>query len=354
MTAVELAEGFPEALRTLLRHDSLRSRVISCGGPHMLRLLALLACLAFSGAAAAQGFPARPLRIVVGAPPGQSSDLLARVLANHLAQGLGQPVLVENRPGAGASLGPAFVAKAPPDGYTILMATSGPLAIRPGIYSDMPYDSVKSFEPVTALAAAPLVFAVAADSPYRNATDLVRAAKARPESVSYGSPGVGSINHLSAEMFAGLAGVKMPHVPYKGSPAVFTDIIGGRITFVADPVPGITPLIKGGKLRAFGVAAASRSPMLPDVPTFDEQGFKGFTADVWFGLLAPAGTPAAILDRLDAETVRVVALPEMQKQFADWGLAPMSERREAYCERIRADIEKWRKVIKDIGGVQPE
>ena len=306
------------------------------------------------GDASAQPFPSRPVKIVVGAPPGQSSDLLSRVLANHLSPLLGQPVLVDNRPGAGASLGSAYVAKSPADGYTILLGTSGPLAIRPGIYTDMPYDSVKSFDPIIALASAPMVFGVSAASPYRNLGEIVRAAKADSNAINFGSPGVGSINHLSAEMFTGVAGIKAPHRPYKGSPAVFTDVIGGRVTFVADPVPGILPLIKSGRMRAVGVASLQRSPMLPDTPTFDEQGFKGFTAAVWFGLLAPAGTPAPVLDRLESELAKVVALPEMQAQFAEWGLTPLPERREAYRALIGRDIAKWRKVIQDVGGITPE
>lgn len=304
--------------------------------------------------ARAQPFPSKPFKIVVGAPPGQSSDLLARVLAAQFSPLLGQPVVVENRPGAGASLGPAYVAKAAPDGYTILLGTSGPLAIRPAIYTDTPYDPVKGFEPIAALATAPMVFGVSADSPVKNLADMVRAAKANPGSITFGSPGVGSINHLSAEMFAGQAGFKAPHIPYKGSPAVFTDVIGGRVTFVADPIPGILPLINGGKLRAVGVAAMRRSPLLPEAPTFDEQGFKGFNAAVWFGLLAPAGTPGAALDRLGADLARVLASAEMQKQFAAWGLTPLSERREAYRDLIRRDTEMWRKVVQDIGGVKPE
>ena len=304
--------------------------------------------------ASAQQFPSRPLKIVVGAPPGQSSDLLSRVLANHLSPLLGQPVIVDNRPGAGASLGSLYVAKSPPDGYTILLGTSGPLAIRPAIYPDMPYDSVKSFDPITALATAPMVFGVSTSSPHKNLGDIVKSGKADPRAINFGSPGVGSINHLSAEMFVGRAGFKAEHVPYKGSPAVFTDVIGGRITFVADPIPGILPLIKGGKLRAVGVASAQRSPMLPDTPTFQEQGFKDFTAAVWFGLLAPAGTPPAVLDRLGADLTKVIAMPEMQKQFAEWGLTPLPLRREAYRELIAKDIAMWRQVVEQVGGIKPE
>lgn len=320
----------------------------------VIMLLAGVFIGAWSSGAWAQSFPSRPVRIIVGAPPGQSSDLLSRVLANHLSPLLGQPVLVDNRPGAGASLGPAHVAKSPPDGYTILLGTSGPLTIRPGIYTDMPYDSVKSFDPIIALASAPMVFGVSAASPYKTLNDIVKASKADPRTINFGSPGVGSINHLSAEMFLGQAGVKADHVPYKGSPAVFTDVIGGRITFVADPVPGILPLIKAGKLRAVGIASAQRSPMLPDAPTVDEQGYKGFAAAVWFGLLAPAGTPSAVLDRLESDLSKVVALPEMQKQFEDWGLSPLPLRREAYRRLIAEDITKWRKVIDQVGGIKPE
>lgn len=320
----------------------------------VIMLLAGVFIGAWSSGAWAQSFPSRPVRIIVGAPPGQSSDLLSRVLANHLSPLLGQPVLVDNRPGAGASLGPAHVAKSPPDGYTILLGTSGPLTIRPGIYTDMPYDSVKSFDPIIALASAPMVFGVSTASPYKTLNDIVKASKADPRSINFGSPGVGSINHLSAEMFLGQAGVKADHVPYKGSPAVFTDVMGGRITFVADPVPGILPLIKAGKLRAVGIASAQRSPMLPDAPTVDEQGYKGFAAAVWFGLLAPAGTPPAVLDRLESDLAKVVALPEMQKQFEEWGLSPLPLRREAYRRLIAEDITKWRKVIDQVGGIKPE
>jgi len=315
--------------------------------------LALIASV-FTLATQAQTYPNKPVIAVVGSPPGQSSDLLMRLLAQRLQPALGQPVITENRPGAGASLGPAYVAKSAPDGYTLLLGTSGPLTIRPNIYTSAPYDPIKSFEPVAAIGSAPLVLAVSATSDIKSIADLVRRALEKPDEITYGSPGVGSINQLTAEMLGMAAKVKFRHVPYKGSPLVFADIIGGHIHFVADPVPGIMSMIKGGKLRAIAVTGASRSPMLPDVPTLDEAGYKGLRSEVWFGVLAPAGTPVAVLDRLEREFTKIKAMPDVQAQLADWGLTPVLDKRAALAEMIRKDTATWKQVITAIGGIKPE
>lgn len=315
----------------------------------------LAACLCGGSATAfAQTYPVRPVSIVVGAPPGQSSDLLARLLGARLATALGQAVVIDNRPGAGASLGPAHVAKSAPDGYTLLLSTPGPMAIRPNIYGTAAYDPVKSFEPIVTLGSAPLVLAVSQDSPYHTLADLVKAAREKPGIITYGTPGVGTINHLPVELFQGVAKVKFQQVAYRGSPAVFTDIIGGHVVFVADPATGILPMIKSGKLRPLGVTSAQRSPLFPDVPTFEQQGFNGVIASAWFGMLAPAGTPGPVVDRLATELSKITAAPDMVKQYAEWGLTPLTETHEKFRDMIRSDLTKWGKVIQDIGGIKPD
>jgi tripartite-type tricarboxylate transporter receptor subunit TctC len=305
-------------------------------------------------AAAAEGYPGRPVNAVVGGSPGQSSDLLMRLIAQSLGAALAQPVVVDNRPGAGASLGPAFVARAPADGYTILMGTSGPLTIRPNIFGTAAYDPVQSFAPVAALASAPLVLAVAAHSDMKSLAELVSFARKKDEAAFYGSPGVGSINHLTSEMFATAAGVKLRHVPYKGTPQVFTDVLGGQIHFVIDPLPSLMPHIRGGRMRALAVADDKRSPLLPDVPTFSEAGMKNVQSLIWFGILAPARTPTLVLDRLEQELDRIRSSTVVQAQLGDMGLKPMAGNRAAFSKLIQTDTQKWKAVIQQIGGIRPE
>ena len=321
------------------------------------RALITMAGLTLSGLLApgfaSTTYPSRAITAVVGGSPGQSSDLLMRVVATGLSERLGATVITENRPGAGASLAPAHVAKSAPDGYTLLLATSGPLTIRPNIFGTEAYDPNRSFAPVAPLAYAPMVLAVAADSGIRSLSDLVERARKAPNTITYGSPGVGSINHLIVEMLGVSAKVKLQHIPYKGSPQVFTDVIGGRIHLVADPVPGIASQLSSGKLRALAVTDKVRSPLLPDVPTAAEAGFPSLDSLIWFGLLAPAGTPDAVLDKLETAVTELKASDGVARRIADMGLVPMKDARGAYGELIRTDTLKWKNLIAEIGGIAP-
>lgn len=315
-------------------------------------ILCLTLLLTTSHVSAVEPYPGKPITAVVGGSPGQSSDLLMRLITLKLAPAMSQPILVDNRPGAGASLGPAFVARSAPDGHTLLLGTTGPLTIRPSIFGTDTYDPIKSFSPVSAIGSAPLVLAVAAHSDIKTIDDLIT--RARSDGVFYGSPGVGSINHLTAEMLAVAAGVKLKHIPYKGTPQIFSDVIGGQIHFVADPVPSLLPHLRSGRLRALGVADNKRSPLLPDVPTFAEAGIKGVQALIWFGILAPAKTPTPVLDRLERELDKVRKAPDMQSQLADLGLTSMQGNRASFGALIASDTQKWKKAIQQIGGVRAD
>ena len=309
---------------------------------------ATAAILASNGPVLAQAWPARPVHIVVPFPPGQGADTMMRLLAEKLPATLGQPVIVENKPGAGGSIGMDAVAKSAADGYTVVMAGSGPTSISPTLQK-LPYDTTKDFDPVTAVASVAQAFMVNANFPAKNLQELIAAAKAKPGALNYGSSGQGTTQHLFVEYFASSAGIKLTHIPYKGTGPAMQDLLGGQIPFLSDTITAAIPQVASGKVRAIAVTSGKRSPLMPDVPTIDEQGVKGYEAIGWIGILAPAGSPAAALDRLSAETQRVIAAPDMQKRMADLGLVPMDNTREKFRDFIRAEIQKWAKVIAAAG-----
>ena len=312
-------------------------------------LLASLIAFA-TGVSNAQPFPSHPLKLVVPFPPGQGADTLMRLLGERLNTSLGQPVVIDNRPGAGGTIGTDYVTTQPPDGYTLLMGASGPMAISPSLQpAVVKYKPLKDFEPVTGVASVAQVFAVNPAFDIKSVQDLIKAAKQKPGEVTFGSSGNGTTQHLFVEQFAALAGVKLLHVPYKGSGPALTDLIGGRLVFVSDTIPAMLPQIKAGKLRAIGVTSAKRSPFLPDVPTIAEQGVKGYSAEGWITVLAPAGTPANIADRLDAEIRKALADPEIRKKVAEQGFVEMTVSRAALREFMAAELAKWKKVIDDAG-----
>ena len=316
-------------------------------------LLAAFMALA-SFAANAQAYPTHAIRLVVPFPPGQGADTLMRLIGEKLGTDLGQPIVIDNRPGAGGVIGTDFVTTQPPDGYTLLMGASGPIAISPSLQPQVvKYNPVTDFEPVTGVASVAQLFAVNPSSDIKSVADLIKLAKAKPGEVTYGSSGNGTTQHLFVEQFAAMAGVKLLHVPYKGSGPALTDLMGGRVTFVSDTVTSLLPQIKAGKLRAIGVTSAQRSPFLPDVPTIAEQGVPGYSAVGWITVLAPAKTPPAIADRLDKEIRKVMADPEMRRKIADQGFVEMTASRGALREFIAAELAKWKKVI-DQAGVKPE
>jgi tripartite-type tricarboxylate transporter receptor subunit TctC len=310
---------------------------------------AALAILSALAPAAAQDWPSKPIKLIVPFPPGGGTDIIARVLGNHLGQSLKQPVVVENRPGAGGNIGIDLAAKSAPDGYTIVLGQTSNLAINPTLYKKLPYDPLKALAPVTLVADAPLALVVSADSKIRSLADLVAAAKAKPEALTFGSPGNGTVAHLTGELLQRAASIKMLHVPYKGSGPALTDLIGGRIdTFMAS-VPTALAQIKGGKLKALAVSSAKRSPALPDVPTMQEAGLKGFDSSTWFGILVPAGTPKPIIDELSAAINAALKAPEVAEKIALEGGAPLGGTVEQFDAYLKSELTSWSAVVKASG-----
>ena len=310
--------------------------------------LALLA-LAFAAPAFPQAYPAKPVKIIVAFTAGSATDILARVVAEHLTRALGQPFVVENKPGAGGSVGTAQAKDAPPDGYTLVAAGSGPFGINPAIYSKLPYDPLKDFELIGNLVLTPQALVVGAQAPYKTLREFVAAAKAKPGEIAYASLGNGSTSHLTMEAFQSAAGIKLNHIPFKGSSDAQTQLIGGQVPVMSDTVPGVLAQVKAGKLRALGVAIPQRSPYLPDVPTIAEQGFAGFESVGWIGLAAPAKTPAPILDRLNAEIKKMLEDPAVKARFEQLAFTPVGDSRAEFTAFVRSEIAKWSKVAKDSG-----
>lgn len=291
-------------------------------------------------AAQAQAWPSKPVKIVVPSPPGGSTDQIARAIGQKLSEAWGQPVVVENRPGAGLTLGADYVAKAQPDGYTLLMGAVHH-SIAQTVYKKLPYDFGKDLAPITVLAIVPNVLIVSASNPAKNVNELIAQAKAQPGKLSYGSTGAGTAHHLIGEQFNDLAGTDILHVAYKGSSPALVDLMGGQTTMMFDTVASCLPLIKGGKLRPLAVATAKRSSALPDVPTLSEAGLTGFDIATWFGLMAPAGTPKAVIDKVYADSTRVLATPEMKKQWLEMGAEPVGNTPEQMSAQIKAEMGKF-------------
>lgn len=307
--------------------------------------LVLVAVAAAAATAQAQSFPAKPVRLIVPFAPGGSTDIVARVLGTELNRMWGQPVLVDNRAGGSTVIGTEIVAKAPPDGHTLLV-TPAPFTIVPSLAAKLPYDPQKDFEPITLINTTPLVVVVHPAVPARNIKDLVALAKSKPGALNYGSSGSGGSNHLAGELFNAMAGVKMVHVPYKGNAPALQDLVGGHVDAVFNGLTSALPLIKGGKLRALGMTSLKRSPALPEVPTLDEQGLKGFLAVAWNGLTAPAKTPKSIVDKINADVLKVVRAPELVEKLKAEGSDPVGSSVDAYAKFLRDEIAKWNKVIR--------
>jgi tripartite-type tricarboxylate transporter receptor subunit TctC len=310
-----------------------------------IRITAALMLIA-SACAQAQ-YPAKPIHLIIPYPPGGPTDIIGRALGQKLGDALGQAVIVENRGGAGASIGADFVAKAAPDGYTLLIGTTGSHTINPAIYSKLPYDPVRDFAPVTLLATYCNVLVVAPDLPVKNVKQLIELAREKPGAITFGSAGNGSSNHLSGELLASMAGVRLQHVPYKGSAPALIDVMAGQTNFMFDILSTSLPQIKAGKVRAIAWSGPARSPLIPEVPTVAESGLPGYEVVGWFGLFAPAGTPRDIVNRLNAETVKILKLPEMKEKLT--GYDPASSTPEQLAAIIKSDIATWAKVVKDSG-----
>jgi tripartite-type tricarboxylate transporter receptor subunit TctC len=314
-----------------------------------VRFAVALLLLVFAGSVFAQAYPNKPVRIIVAFAAGSATDILARVVAEQLTRSLGQPFVVENKPGAGGSVGTAQAKEAPPDGYTLVAAGSGPFGINPAIYSKLPYDPLRDFELIGNIVLTPQALVVGAQTPYKSLREFVAAAKARPGEIAYASLGNGSTSHLTMEAFQATAGVKLNHIPFKGSSDAQTQIIGGSVPIMSDTVPGVLAQVKAGKLRALAVAIPERSPYLPDVPTVAEQGYPGFESVGWIGLAAPAKTPPAILDRLNAEIKRMLQDPAVKARFEQLAFTPVGDSRAEFAAFVKSEIAKWSKVAKDSG-----
>jgi len=303
--------------------------------------------LALAGASAmAQAWPSKPISLIVPFPPGGTTDVLARALGEKLSQALGQPIIVETKPGAGATLGADYVAKSKADGYTLLVGAVHH-TIATSVYKKLPYDFQKDFAPITTVALVPNVLVVNASTPVKNVAELVALAKAQTGKLTYGSNGNGTAQHLIGTQFQNLTATEIVHIPYKGSGPLATDLLGGQITMSFDTVTPVLQHIKGGKLRPLAVTTAKRSSALPDVPTLDEAGLKGFNIGTWFGILAPAATPKDIVARLNSEMVKVIQSPEFKKRMDEIGAEPVGNSAAEMAAQIRAETEKFAKLVKD-------
>ncbi len=320
---------------------------------HTLHVTAIVAALAVLPTpfvqAQAPDYPTKPIRIVVPFPPGGATDILARDVAQKLTESWGQQVIVDNRPGAGGNIGSELVAKSAPDGYTLEMGTVGTHAINASLYAKMPYDHIKDFVPVILVAGVPNVLVVNPSVPANSVQELIAYAKANPGKLNFASSGSGTSIHLSGELFKVMAGVQMTHIPYKGSAPAVQDLIGGQVQLMFDNLPPSLPQIKAGKLRALAVTSATRAPALPDTPTIAEAGLPGFEASSWFGLLAPAGTPPAIVAKLNGEIAKWLATPEAKEKLAKQGANAVGGTSEDFAKHIAAETAKWAKVVKDSG-----
>ena len=282
-------------------------------------------------------------------PPGGISDNSTRLISQKAAEGLGQPIVIENRPGAGGQIGADVVKKARPDGHTLYLANIGSHGINQSLYSKLSYDPTKDFDPITVLFSSPTLVLVPASSPVKSMAELVAYAKANPGKVSYGSQSIGSGGHLSGEIMKARNGLQMTHVPYKGSAPALIDLVGGRIDFLFDPITTALPFVKDGRARALAITSDKRSPLAPDVPTIVELGYAGYDVNPWFGLAAPAGTPRPVIDRLNAEFVKALKDPEVVKRLSDQGIDTVGGSPEAFAQFIQSETARWTDVVKTSG-----
>lgn len=298
-------------------------------------------------AQAADNYPNRPITMVVAFPAAGTTDILARLIGQKLTEKFKQTVVVENRPGAGGNIGTAYVAKAPPDGYTIMMGTIGTQSINPSLYKKMPYDAAKDFVPITRAAMVPNLLVVNKDAPYNTLPEMMAYGKANPGKLTYGSSGNGTTLHLSGELFNLMSGSKITHIPYKGSTPAVADLLGGQISMIFDNMPSVIQQVKSGRLKALAVTSAQRNAQLPEIPTIQELGVAGYEVWSWFGLLAPAATPKPIVDKLNATIVDIIKQPDVQAKIIELGAVPVPETSAEFGAFIEAETLKWAKVIKE-------
>lgn len=322
---------------------------------NILRTAAALAAAAFLAVASAQepAYPVKPIRIIVPYVPGGTTDLLARVIGQQLSERLGQPVLVENRAGVNGMIGADYVAKSPPDGYTIGIASPGTHAANATLYKNVSYDTLKDFTPITLAVSAPMILVANPALGAKNVKDVIAAAKADPGGIAYASGGSGSSQHLAMEQFMHMAGIQMTHVPYKGSSNSYADLLGGRVKLEFDVLPTAMPQVRSGKLLALATASAKRLPQLPDLPTVAESGVPGYEATSWYGFVGPAGMPRPVLDKLNAEIVRALQQPQVADTLTKAGVLIVASSPAEFGSFIRSETEKARKVIED-AGIKPD
>lgn len=306
-----------------------------------------LAC--FSASASAQIYPSRVIRLVVPFAPGGSNDIIARIIGERLTEALGQSVVIDNRPGAGGVIGTDSVAKAVPDGYTLMIGATSTLAANPSLYTKMNLDPTQDLTPITQIASGPFVLAVPSSLPAGSVEELVALAKAKPGELNYGSSGIGSSLQLTAELFKTMAKVDIVHVPYKGLGPALTDLVAGRIQIIFSDMAGLLPFVQSGQLRALAVTSAKRSSVLPDLPTLAEAGVEGYEATSWYGVLGPKAMPADIVAKLNGELARIVHNPAMKVKFASLGIEPVTDTPQAFTAFIRSEMDKWRIVVTTAG-----
>ena len=294
-------------------------------------------------------YPTRPIRVIVAYTPAGTTDILARLIGQKITESWGQPVIVENRPGANGNIGTEIAARATPDGYTIIMGTAATHSINNTLYPKLAWHAQRDFEPISLVAVVPNLLVLNNALPVKNVKELIAYAKANPGKLTFGSPGNGSTAHLSMELFKTLTGTTMVHVPYKGSAGVLADVMAGQIGLAMDNIPVYLPQAKAGKIRALAVSSAQRAPAAPEIPTVAEAGVPGFAALSWFGLLAPAKTPKAIVEKLAAETGRILKLPDINERISALGAQPVGGTPREYAAFIQTEIAKWQKVIRDAG-----
>jgi len=317
--------------------------------PLIPAVLALAAVVSPWPALAQDSYPSKPIKLIVPFAPGGSADLVGRLMAEELRAELGQPVVVENRAGAGGNIGGDYVAKAAPDGYTLLLAATGPIVVNPSLYARMSYDPAKDLAPITLVERDHNLMAVNTAVPVKNVREFIAYAKANPTKVTFGSPGNGTPAHLGGELFNQMAGTSMTHVPYKGSGPAVSDLVAGQITVMIDNMPALLPQVQGGRLRALGVASEARASGAPDIPTVSESGLPGFTVTAWKGLMAPAATPKPIIARLHDASVKALAKPAIRKRLVELGAEPAGTTPEAFGTLIARETQSWAALVKSTG-----
>ena len=313
----------------------------------VVKTVAIAFTVGFTAHASAQAWPTKPIRMIIPFPPGGTTDILGRVAAQKLGEALGQQVVPDNRPGASGNIGTELVAKAAPDGYMLLTAPGSTLTIHPSLYAKLGFDPMRDFAPITIIAAVPNILVVHPSLPVRSVKELIALAKARPGQLNYASTGSGQSTHLSMELFKTMAGVKITHVPYKGSAPAVTDLLGGHVSLMFDNMPSALPHVKAGKLRALAVSSLKRSPVAPEIPTVAESALPGFEVSVWFSVLAPAATPKTIVDRMNQILVKALQSPDVRERLASQGAEPVGNTPEQFTQVMKRDLAKWAKVVKD-------